>query len=395
MTSSSDASPAAIADLLEQGTRAFALSDWPTAIDRFGEMAALTERSTGPESPVYADALVMYGRALLQHAIEQNALMAQKTLADAALAIASDHPSNQHNKDAQDGSEEDPAAAAVAVQKSAKFAFEGEPDFRHLEHDQESTDKDKDKGKGKEPDTGADAEEDDEEDDEGDAAEDADEDVDDFAAAWDVLDLARVIQSKATDRRSQLKYAETLMLLGDVSMESENFAQAITDYTEALTVKQQFLEDDSRELAEIYYKVALAHEYNQDTPRALELMNDVERILTNRLDRLDDQAMSDERTSLEEVLRDVRGKIDEWKNPKVDVGLKDVLGNAEERALAERAREVFAKALEDGTINDISALVKSKKTKRRDSDVTGSENTAAQDNEKDAGDLTKKQKVSE
>ncbi|KAJ2776852.1 hypothetical protein GGI15_004704, partial [Coemansia interrupta] len=73
--SSAPAAPAAIADLLEQGTRAFALSDWPAAIDHFGRMAELTESSVGQNSPVYADALVMYGRALLQHAIEQNALM--------------------------------------------------------------------------------------------------------------------------------------------------------------------------------------------------------------------------------------------------------------------------------------------------------------------------------
>ncbi|KAJ1720866.1 hypothetical protein LPJ53_004538 [Coemansia erecta] len=388
MTTSSDVSPTAIADLLEQGTRAFALSDWDAAIEHFGQMAELTETSVGPDSPAYAEALVMYGRALLQHAIEQNALMAQKTLADAALGIAPQESGDQGGSGVQE--DDDDATAAATLQKKSKITFEGEPDFRHLEQeDQEQAGKGK--GKGKEADTEA---EDDGEDDDEEADGEA-EDVDDFAAAWDILDLARVIQARASDRRSQMKYAETLMLLGDVSMESENFAQALTDYTEALHVKEQFLEDDSRELAEIYYKVALASEYSQDTARALDLMKDVERILTNRINGLpDDKVSTDERVSLEEVLGDVRGKIEEWKLPRVDVGLADVLGGAEERALAERAREVFAKALEDGTINDISGLVKSKKTKRRDSDV-GGQDVAVQEKDEGASDLAKKQKIDE
>ncbi|KAJ2582662.1 hypothetical protein GGH95_001413, partial [Coemansia sp. RSA 1836] len=73
-----------IADLLEIGTRAFAMSDWEEAIENFGQLASITEQTFGSESQRYADCLVMYGRALLQHAIEQNALLAERTLADAA-----------------------------------------------------------------------------------------------------------------------------------------------------------------------------------------------------------------------------------------------------------------------------------------------------------------------
>ncbi|KAJ2862863.1 hypothetical protein GGI22_002093, partial [Coemansia erecta] len=270
-----------ISDLLERGTRAFALANWEEAIESFGELSSITEQTFGNESQRYADCLVMYGRALLQHAIEQSALLAQKALADAAAGGSAGSAKDDEQKNGE-GVERDDGAPS----KRAKFSFEGEPDFRQVEglNSEEDTNgkaagsssKGKEKAVDEQPQSDEGGDEDDEEDQD-----------DDFAAAWDVLDVARVIQAKATDRKSRLKYAETLMLLGDVSMESENFAQAVNDFTEALEVKQQFLGDDSRELAELYYKVALAHEYNRDTPKALGLMADVQRILGTRLKNLE------------------------------------------------------------------------------------------------------------
>ncbi|KAJ2835619.1 hypothetical protein FBU31_001580 [Coemansia sp. 'formosensis'] len=325
-----------IADLLEIGTRAFALGDWEEAIDSFGQLASITEQTFGSESPRYADGLVMYGRALLQHAIEQNALLAEKTLADAATGNL--------------GKEEEEDETA-GVPTKANINFEGEPDFRQIESLALEDGANGSSSKGKQADTGDDEEEEEEEE-------------DDFAAAWDVLDLARVIQAKATDIKSQLKYAETLMLLGDVSMESENFGQAVKDFTEALEVKMQYLDDSNRELAELYYKLALAHEYNQESGKALELMKDVQRILGNRLkvveasDKDEDVA---EMESLTEVLADVAIKIEEWKTPQKPVDFNAM--TPEEAALAERAKVMFKEAMESGKINDISNLVRPHKKK--------------------------------
>ncbi|KAJ2830084.1 hypothetical protein IWW50_000490 [Coemansia erecta] len=332
-----------IADLLERGTRAFALGDWEEAIDNFGELSSITEQTFGSESQRYADCLVMYGRALLQHAIEQNALMAQKTLAEAAAGTLNKEQSDDETQQKQ----QQPSKANIQ--------FEGEPDFRQVEDEVQDSGVEEGASKG----NGAA--------DEGEGENEEEEEEDDFAAAWNVLDLARVIQEKATDSKAQLKYAETLMLLGDVSMESENFAQAVKDFAAALAVKQQFLGDDNRELAEIYYKVALAYEYNQENNKALELMGDVQRILGNRLKALDgsDSAEDREETeSLQEVLADVAAKIEEWKSPQkpVDVGAL----TEGDQLLADKAKEMLKLAMESGKINDITNLVKPKKKKDAD-----------------------------
>ncbi|KAJ2056048.1 hypothetical protein GGI17_006388 [Coemansia sp. S146] len=341
-----------IADLLETGTRAFALGEWEEAIDSFGQLASITEQTFGSESPRYADGLVMYGRALLQHAIEQNALMAEKTLADAATGNLGKEKEEE------------------VLPTKANINFEGEPDFRQIESlALEDTENGGESSKGKQADTGEEDEEDEEEE-------------DDFAAAWDVLDLARVIQAKATDSKSQLKYAETLMLLGDVSMESENFGQAVKDFSEALEVKMQYLDDSNRELAELYYKLALAYEYNQDTGKALELMNDVERILGNRLkivevsDKDEDVA---EAESLGEVLADVASKIEEWKSPQKPVDINAM--TPEESAMAEKAKAMFKEAMESGKINDISNLVRPHKKKVVDGEATAKRKPEDEDTE--------------
>ncbi|KAJ2508529.1 hypothetical protein H4217_008536, partial [Coemansia sp. RSA 1939] len=358
-----------ISELLERGTRAFALGTWAEAIDSFGELSSVTEQTFGSESQRYADCLVMYGRALLQYAVEQSALLAQRALADAATTAAGGGGSSSKSggggggggdkkkKTEHEEQEQEQDAVEGAPAKRAKFSFEGEPDFRQVEGPSSAAEEEdgasgkagegpSSKGKGKavddqqqQSDKDEDEDEDEASDKEGEGEEDEDEDEDDFAAAWDVLDVARVIQAKATDRKSRLKYAETLMLLGDVSMESENFAQAATDFAQALEVKQQYLGDDSRELAELYYKVALAFEYNRDTARALELMADVERILGNCLTSLEasaDAKDKEEAEALKDVLADVAEKVKEWKAPPepVDLGVL----SSEEAALAEKAK---------------------------------------------------------
>lgn len=55
----------------------------------------------------------------------------------------------------------------------------------------------------------------------------------------------------------KLKLAETFLLLGDVSLETEKFDQAITDYSAGLDLKIELLPQSSRQIAEIHYKLCI------------------------------------------------------------------------------------------------------------------------------------------
>ena len=81
---------------------------------------------------------------------------------------------------------------------------------------------------------------------------------------------------------------ETLLLLGDVSMESENFEQASQDYAEALEVKKKYLWTWwSRASWSSTTKLALAYaRYNKETANALENLEAVKQVLTKHQERL-------------------------------------------------------------------------------------------------------------
>ncbi|PVU93000.1 hypothetical protein BB560_006016, partial [Smittium megazygosporum] len=108
-----------IADDIKAGTRAYALGEWELAISHFGQLAELSEQAFGSDSPRYADALVLYGRALLQNAISQNELMGQKKIDEAHSTIFDQELENENSN------------------KNANIVFSGEPDLEYSSDEQE------------------------------------------------------------------------------------------------------------------------------------------------------------------------------------------------------------------------------------------------------------------
>jgi len=115
------------------------------------------------------------------------------------------------------------------------------------------------------------------------------EEQDDFAVAWDVLDLARVLFHRMGTEEALLKLGDVHIALGDVSLESENFEQAVSDFREAITVKEARLEPDDRQLAEAHYKLALALEYSPtESALAQEHIHKASNVLKDRIQKLND-----------------------------------------------------------------------------------------------------------
>ena len=148
---------------------------------------------------------------------------------------------------------------------------------------------------------------------------------DDMAIAWEVLDTARVILKDCKDKESQLKLSEVYNLLGEVSMETENFSQAASDYKECCVIKESLLEKDNRALAESHYKLAMALEYSDRKSEALIHVQKCLNILKNRRDfllstdlkgkgKLDSEdPIQKEMQELMEIFPDMEEKIQELK----------------------------------------------------------------------------------
>jgi len=172
-----------------------------------------------------------YGKALLENAISQNSVLGkEQQQQEGGGAEAEEAALNGGNKilsfsgDAED-EEEDPAVDLFA---EASKSDDGEGGGEEAAADGEG----------------------------GDEA----EPEDDFNAAWEVLDLARAIYEKQMDAKDEmkLKVADTFIALGDISLETEKFDQAITDYSSGLALKTELLPLSSRQLAEAHYKLSIA-----------------------------------------------------------------------------------------------------------------------------------------
>uniref|UniRef100_A0A093W3R6 NASP-related protein sim3 n=1 Tax=Talaromyces marneffei PM1 TaxID=1077442 RepID=A0A093W3R6_TALMA len=124
------------------------------------------------------------------------------------------------------------------------------------------------------------ADTDSEEEGEGAQAEEEEEEDDDFANAFEVLDLARILllkkledveqksndNGKSTDippevRKIQERLADIYDLQAEISLEGESFVNAVSDLRAALELKEALFSFDDPSVSECHYKLSLALEF--------------------------------------------------------------------------------------------------------------------------------------
>ncbi|KAF1789695.1 Tetratricopeptide, SHNi-TPR domain [Phytophthora cactorum] len=90
----------------------------------------------------------------------------------------------------------------------------------------------------------------------GDGEKDAREAADDLEAAWEVMELARVIYSRYPGDQASIQR------LGDLGLESDQFEQAKADFEKALLLRRKLLKatkaEDTTQLADLYCQLAIA-----------------------------------------------------------------------------------------------------------------------------------------
>ncbi|GJE90318.1 hypothetical protein PsYK624_064470 [Phanerochaete sordida] len=207
-----------IEEQLELAKRAFALKKYEQAVDHYATALEQMTAQHGDDSPEIADVYFAYGKALLENAITQTSVLGKEQ------------------------ADEAPEPEKEASGSGAFLSFSGDAE------EDEPVDLFGQAAKVEEDD-------DEEEEEEGDEG----EPEDDFNAAWEVLDLARALFEKRQDESDEikLKLADTYICLGDVSLETEKFDQAITDYEAGLAHKAELLPQSSRQIAEAHYKLSI------------------------------------------------------------------------------------------------------------------------------------------
>merc|ERR1712037_111535 len=144
---------------------------------------------------------------------------------------------------------------------------------------------------------------------------DSDDDIGHLEHAWEMLEMARMIWSKA----GKVDLAcEALHFLGEVSMEGHNYEQAIADFEDCLSKRIAALPSGSRSIAETHYWHGVALAY-------MNKWSEAETALNKALDQIDarihtiemmepSEHMTHEKDDLEELMIAVVARIEDQKD---------------------------------------------------------------------------------
>merc|ERR1712133_216591 len=166
------------------------------------------------------------------------------------------------------------------------------------------------------------------------ASEKEDEDeLSNLQHAWEMLELAKVLYTKESETASDDKKAEfskkicdVFLHLGEISLENENFQQAVEDLTSCLTKRKEFLPADSRSIAETHYQLGIALVYNGNFDDAESSMNSAVEVLSTRLENLTKMESSEyldkEIVDLKDLVKEIREKVSDFKDMKTSAPKK-------------------------------------------------------------------------
>ncbi|KAI9266996.1 hypothetical protein BY458DRAFT_540356 [Sporodiniella umbellata] len=314
--------------LIKEGNEALATKKIGLSIEKFGEACQLLDQYHGELAPQNGEAYFLYGKALLEFAILQNTILGQDAQANVSAA-------------------EDQQKTIKEVEISSSnplIQMESIPEFKD--------------------DIGAEeASNEEDEDEDGAAMVD-----DDFEAAWDLLDTARVVLEKSGDEKSQLRLADVHLCLADVSLETEKFDASLIDFEKAIAIKEKYLENDNRELAEAYYKFALALEFSSEkTDGAVPNLQKAIDVLNKRLDLLKKIEGAEKTVEVEKEIKEIEDLVPDMKLKVEELSTKQ----ATEKEAADMLKQLLGipkpeegsskQSLESVSVNDLSNLVKRKK----------------------------------
>ncbi|EPY49484.1 NASP family CENP-A chaperone [Schizosaccharomyces cryophilus OY26] len=360
MSSKSDASKGheSIEKFITQGNMAYAQKDYESAVEKYSQALMESEKIYGSDSLENRNILWLYGKSLFQVAVANSQVLG-----------------NAVDPDEGAEGEEDENKQPETI---GSFSFTGQKmeNRYHVPETSEQADTSARSQDRKEE--GGSPEEQEQE-----------QDEDDFSVAWEVLDLTRVMQTKAIEEHPEssdekLRLADILDLLGELSLEIENFAQAAEDLESALHWKVQVYKEGNTLLSEAHYKLALALEFadpsdHSTKDRAREHVEMAAEILRGILEQRKseekdnkgkeregvEQPMGSSINDLQEMLSELEQKADDLKHgaPSLE---EAVATKMHESSLLSGNDGNLASAVADAlkNANDLGGLVKRKRPKQ-------------------------------
>uniref|UniRef100_F7CBN0 Aldo-keto reductase family 1 member A1 n=4 Tax=Equus TaxID=9789 RepID=F7CBN0_HORSE len=286
--------------LLGLGQKHLVMGDIPAAVNAFQEAASLLGKKYGETANECGEAFFFYGKSLLELARMENGVLGN--------ALEGVHVEEEEGEKTEDES-----------------LVENNDNIDETEGSEEE-DKENDKTEETPNDSILENKS---------LQENEEEEIGNLELAWDMLDLAKIIFKRQETKEAQLYAAQAHLKLGEVSVESENYVQAVEEFQACLTLQEQYLEAHDRLLAETHYQLGLAYGYNSQYDEAVAQFSKSVEVIERRMAVLNEQMKEAEGSpteyekeieELKELLPEIREKIEDAKESQHS-------GNAAELAL--------------------------------------------------------------
>lgn len=283
-----------LAELIAKATAENAVKHFSDAAELYSQATELQAEINGEMALENADLLYSYGKCLFSLA-QQTSSVLGGTAASAQLSSSKEKKPKKKRKangvtNATDNA--NGAAAAESSQAAASTPADPIPNVGDVVPEEDVKPDNTSSDKPLFQITGDDENWDESDDDEADQDQDADEEEedDDFATAYELMDLARVLYLRRLEQAQELvledsdkgKYvasidltpevrslknrvADIYDLQSEVSLEGEKYSAAVTDLRNCLALREELEPPESSILAECHYKLSLALEFSAQT----------------------------------------------------------------------------------------------------------------------------------
>lgn len=253
-------------DLIACAAAKDAAKDFNSASELYSQATELQAELNGELSPENADLLYAYGKSLFNVAVSKSDVLGTKVAdpqpqtapsvnaistgsTSAGENLVKDTISNAMTKNLPSGKEESTSSGSASSKPF--FQFTGDDNFVNSDSDDEENDE-----------------------------AEGEEEEDDFANAFEVLDLARILFVKKLDaadegsaakgkstelpadvRHIKERLADTYDLQAEISLEAERFSDAVTDLRTSLDLRNSLFPFEDPSVAECHFKLSLALEF--------------------------------------------------------------------------------------------------------------------------------------
>jgi len=198
------------------------------------------------------------------------------------------------------------------------------------------------------------------------------EDPSNLQLAWEMLELAKVAYTNKVEtltkeeekRPIQMKVCETLLTLGEVSLENETYEQAVVDITECLTKRKELHKADSRRIAETHYELGVALGHFNKFDEAVKSLEDSIACLKLRMENLKNKSESVDENKSNDAFYTREAEITELESliPEIEEKIQDTKDLKKQSADNQSEEIGFKNGEASGSAKPISSIGVKRKT---------------------------------